>query len=270
MIKWFYICCVILIMTHSVSSLKEITCISVLKDPTIKDLKCYFNFDTIGSESEFSVIVDQSFNDDENRNVKEIVFKVEKNFKLPTEIFQQFSNLEVLRIKPPGLNHLSRILSNAKNLVKLDMDFNGLTKLQSKTFMGAENLRFLQLMWNGLKKIHHDAFFGLSNLQFLYLQNNQLESLHDHTFKPLINLESLDLSQNKLDFLSKNLFKHNLKLSYLSLAFNKVHVTVETVFSELKFLKVLNLSSNICVDQIYDTPGDNFTAIERDLKACLD
>lgn len=271
MIKILYIFVVFLSFLSGSCGLKEITCISVHKRPqdsTKNDLKCYFNFDALGSGSEYVVMVDHSFTEGEDEHVKEIVFRIQNNFKLPSEVFHKFNNLEVLRIKPPGINNLPKIFENATNLVKMDLDFNSLVKLHSKTFNGAFNLRFLQLMGNKLRKIHADAFFGLWHLQFLYLQMNQLDSIHEFTFRPLTNLESLDLSQNKLEFLPENLFKSNGELSYLSLAYNKICVTTSTLFSHLQMLKVLNLSSNVCIDKLYETPKDNFTVIEYDLRFC--
>lgn len=121
---------------------------------------------------------------------------------------------------------------------------SGLTVVRNHYFKNMKNLEYLTLSYNQIAAIEANAFRDLVNVNDLKLGNNMIETLDEKLFATMIKLQELDLNHNKIKFLAPATFK--------------------IPYGELN---VLDLSSNVCIDEWY---GPNklrsLTHLKSDLK----
>ncbi|KAJ8299134.1 hypothetical protein KUTeg_023194 [Tegillarca granosa] len=129
-------------------------------------------------------------------------------------------------------------------LTTLDLQYNGIKKLDADTLSGMPNLKSLKLGNNRLKRIHSLALSTLNNLQKLYLNNNKLKQLSTGVFRRLQSLLSIDLSNNKIKSLPNEMFSGLENLEDLNLASNSIFDIQTNVFRQTLGLVDLNLSGN--------------------------
>ncbi|CAF1055240.1 unnamed protein product [Brachionus calyciflorus] len=211
----------------------------------------------------------------ENLNDIKDVFMRKK--KLPRIYFLNGSFLErtqldnLFNVSNLSLNKISLIgpfaFVNSNKTTILDLSYNNLTIIYSKSFYGMFNLKTLNLTANQISLLESDAFKDLSKLAFLDLGNNslryldenifdnlqelkninlefnQIELIEKYTFKNLIKLENIFLNNNYLKFLG--LFFHNLtSFLYLDVSFNQIRFVHNDTFRSLKNLKTILISYN--------------------------
>lgn len=116
---------------------------------------------------------------------------------IPTNFFYYFICTGTLKINPHLIIKLAQNdFHNAGKLVVLDISYNRLNEILSRTFSKANNLNTIDLSHNFISHIDDDAFDGLSNLNYLYLHNNSLLSISPTIFKPSL---TLTLENNLLE-----------------------------------------------------------------------
>ena len=69
-------------------------------------------------------------------------------------------------------SNLAQICNCDINSTRINLYYNGIVSIDSKTFKGLSNLQTLWLNNNQLSSIDANSFQGLSNLNELYLYNN--------------------------------------------------------------------------------------------------
>ncbi|CAG2244848.1 unnamed protein product [Mytilus edulis] len=87
----------------------------------------------------------------------------------------------------------------ARDINKLDLSYNKLTRLDANIFLRYKYLEQLMLDNNAISLLHKKAFNGLSLLSYLSMSNNNLnlsESYPTEVFESLKNLSILDISRN--------------------------------------------------------------------------
>ena len=118
-------------------------------------------------------------------------------------------------------------------------------------FSDLRNCTKLYLNWNRISKIESRSFNGLSNLDKLYLKSNRLHTLQGDMFKGLKVLQLLALSSNRLRIISDDAFIHIDSIHELYLHFNDLTRLPEQAFSHLPRplqLSLLKFRSNSTIE----------------------
>lgn len=110
---------------------------------------------------------------------------------------------------------------NPENLIRIQLEFQNLTKIKSDAFRGAYNLNEIDLDHNQILYIGEDSFEDLQNLTSLSLTKNNLTVIRSNTFTGAINLRRVHLNQNKIEHIEDGAF--NLpNLEYILLQNNRL------------------------------------------------
>uniref|UniRef100_A0A6V7KH69 Ig-like domain-containing protein n=1 Tax=Bracon brevicornis TaxID=1563983 RepID=A0A6V7KH69_9HYME len=164
---------------------------------------------------------------------------------LPSRIFTKVSltNLQRLYLKKCRMQQIDKdAFAGLTNLVELDLSYNLLSTVPSKSLGKAAFLRDLSLAHNQLERVNGDAFIttpnlvkldlsnarivdidangfrGLESLETLKLNGNRIATFHSDTFMPLNKIKSVELQDNPwicnchLREMRLWMFKHNLPL----------------------------------------------------------
>jgi Leucine-rich repeat (LRR) protein len=95
-------------------------------------------------------------------------------------------------------------LNNLVGLKQLNLRNNAISELAAQTRpLQLKNVIRLDLSFNKIEKLESYSFSGLIGLKYLDLNNNLIKTMSTKTFTGLQSIERLDLSRNKLGFLSK-------------------------------------------------------------------
>ncbi|XP_045537529.1 toll-like receptor 3 [Papilio machaon] len=151
------------------------------------------------------------------------------------------TNLKAVYLQNNNLTKLSNSLSNARNIIYLDLSFNNISDLNDTDFKSFSNLRVLHLAHNNIKLFNVPQINALSNISVINLSHNQISYVDLKYFKELI---SIDLSSNKISALNNTFFKNVDNLMSVDLSNNSIDNLPPGIFNNIKILKSLNLSSN--------------------------
>ncbi|XP_023215104.1 toll-like receptor Tollo [Centruroides sculpturatus] len=155
-----------------------------------------------------------------------------------------FCGLPSLKVLNLTYNFLEEFILEGclKELLKLDLSFNNLVRLQPLLL---PNLRLLNLQHNRLEFLSQDAITSLKKLQRVYFNNNELSSIPEDFFGGSTDIKEIHLQNNSLEALL-NCFGGLQQLLVLNVSFNLLrneHLSSDT-FSDLIRLVVLDLSYN--------------------------
>ncbi|XP_024081743.1 chaoptin isoform X2 [Cimex lectularius] len=130
------------------------------------------------------------------------VLKINHNFlqKIPSDI-QFLSNLEIFHAQDNNLDGIPKGSFKARNhkfLHEIDLSFNKITKISSKTFADLIELTEINLSDNRIVTIEHGSFVNLEKLTHLWLRGNKIQYLNSELFQNLPALSVLDLAYNSL------------------------------------------------------------------------
>ncbi|CAF0801271.1 unnamed protein product [Brachionus calyciflorus] len=232
------------ILIHEFSTPSRLKCIQkcILFETT-----CQFLQFTLGKRCElYSSIQKEIF----NGNVD--IYLRDK--KLPRIHFLNGSFLDRLQIfnmakvsfnlSRNGINQIVPLAFATSNKTEtLDLSFNNLTILYSKSFYGMINLKTLDLSFNQISQFESDVFKENSSLAFLHLENNFLKYLNGNIFDNLQWLRLLNLECNQIEVLDTNTFKNlkNIRKIYLG---NNNLKSLDPFFHNLELLSLLDISFN--------------------------
>lgn len=167
--------------------------------------------------------------------------------------FNFYTQLTILDISFNRIQDLgSKSFESNMEMTHLNVSHNSLKRLEKETFIGLKRLADLDLSDNEISNIHAQTFKDLSVLERLDLSNNKLVSFKPETFEPLSSLKILSLKNNSLlEIPSANLF-FIIQLEYLDLSENLIQQVSRHGIPFLKELKHLDMKSNIIgnVDQL--------------------
>ncbi|XP_022104661.1 uncharacterized protein LOC110986779 [Acanthaster planci] len=175
-----------------------------------------------------------------------------------------------------GGNLLTAILQDTLRtlgeLLRLSLENNQITYVESGSFSVTRELRFLDLSGNKLSVIpsalnvltslkvlnfsnnelsslSSDDFESFTKLDTLRLENNRLDSISNTTFHPLANLELLYIDHNFISADPIGWFTNSTRLAYLRMSHNQIPLTANVevwfgVAQETLPLEELHLDNN--------------------------
>lgn len=143
------------------------------------------------------------------------------------------NNIKIINVNSFGFNYFN------------NFDYYNQIRQESNSF---NNIVKLDLSYNGLKKIDSQAFNNFNNtLESFMLQNNEINSYNLKFLHQLTALKDLNLGFNLITNLKSNLFKNSLNLQFLSLQGNSIVFDADdssSIFDGLIGLQRLNLARN--------------------------
>lgn len=214
---------------------------------------------------------DVTINNSISHNVSVVRFLFSSIYKIPVEVFPIFPNIKVLFVKSVKLTEIDLKTKTefTQKFTSLRADFNEVTTLRSKAFLGLSNLQKINLKYNKIDCLEDEAFYGVENLKKLYLSHNKIQKLNDQHFSNLQCLESLHLDNNKLEAIPQNVFMNNCQLKILQLGSNKILTIAEGAFIINGNLKILYLNDNYCIESdIFIYPERNVSLLNDRLEGC--
>ncbi|CAK9809946.1 chp [Anthophora quadrimaculata] len=162
--------------------------------------------------------------------------------------FLMNTGLYNLRIKRNPLADIpdEAFLGLERSLWELELPYNRLEKIPSRSFRHLQKLQLLDLTGNKISKIAADNWRGLENsLQKLRLGRNAIDRLPADAFAGLTYLDMLDLRENNLKEIDPSVFRDGMAhLIHLYLNGNQLTHIPYAQLSSLKRMKVLDLSYN--------------------------
>ncbi|KAG2464768.1 TLR4 interactor with leucine rich repeats [Polypterus senegalus] len=157
-------------------------------------------------------------------------------------------NPEEILIYSLGGNFIHNVSSfdfiRFSQLIRLDLQYNQIQLIHSKTFEKLMRLEELYLGNNLVGSLPPGALLSLRKLRILYLNNNELKKLTQDVFSRLDSLIKLRLDGNAVESLQEDLFQSLTNLLYLHLESNRIRYVHKNAFAKLAKLRFLNLSGN--------------------------
>ncbi|XP_014224745.1 chaoptin isoform X2 [Trichogramma pretiosum] len=158
------------------------------------------------------------------------------------------TGLYKLQIKHNPLSDIpdEAFLGLERSLWELELPYNRLVRVPSKSFRHLQKLRLLDLTGNQISHIAADNWRGLENsLQILKMGRNSIDKLPADAFAGLTYLEYLDLRANSLKEIDPSVFRDGMAhLMQLYLNDNQLNRIPYSQLSSLKRMRVLDLSYN--------------------------
>lgn len=190
-----------------------------------------------------------------NNDVASVTFqRYPLNF-LVSEVFTTFPNLQILFIIADGADSLEIRMDSfkhAKNLQHLQF-LNAPTKvLPPNAFAGADKLTAFVMFPSDLEEINESAFTGLEKLVFSALHS--LKVIHV-TFAFIENIPA-------------RLFANNYLLEEVRLNRNNITTIGRNFISDLRNLKKLVLSENICTNHDWFNVTEQLAELHSTLEPC--
>lgn len=146
-----------------------------------------------------------------------------------------------------------------RDLQYVDLSFNHLHSIPSKSFLHQEKLQELHLNKNKLSSLNSTTFEGLKSLTVLNLRENFLDELPKRIFSILPKLEELNLGQNRIARIDPLAFEGLLSLRVLFLDDNLLKSVPTPAFSVLGSLAELHVGLN----SFDGLPDDAFQGLNR-------
>jgi hypothetical protein len=132
------------------------------------------------------------------------------------------NNIKIINSNNFGYNYLNNNFDYFTNQISTNIGSLS-SSSQSSSSSSFNNLIKLDLSYNGLKKIDSQAFNNFNKtLETLMLQNNEINSYNLKFLLQLTSLKDLNLGFNLITNLHSNLFKNSINLQYLSMQGNSI------------------------------------------------
>ncbi|KAG2469618.1 uncharacterized protein LOC120535478 [Polypterus senegalus] len=180
---------------------------------------------------------------------EKVLFRKGTASHIPSEAFQNFSNLNVLSITEFPISSLKNhtfLMRDSERFQFLDLSSNQLTScgVEASSFTGLKNLTDFTLTNNKLDNLKKSWFFDMWQLQKLNLAFNFISYLPPHTFDNLWKLQKLNLSSNGILYISTGSFFGLLSLTDLDLSSNDMVFINTDAFEPLVSVKHIDVSHN--------------------------
>ncbi|KAL1491676.1 hypothetical protein ABEB36_012236 [Hypothenemus hampei] len=146
-----------------------------------------------------------------------------------------------------------------RDLQYVDLSYNHLVNIPTKSFLHQEKLQELHLNKNKLSSVTNKTFQGLKSLTVLNLRENFLEELSRGIFSILPKLEELNLGQNRIAKIDPLAFEGLLSLRVLYLDDNLLSTVPTSAFPLMGSLAELHVGLNA-----FNTlPNDCFKGLSK-------
>lgn len=134
-------------------------------------------------------------------------------------------------------------------------------------FVNLKKLKWLWLSGNPIKFAADDIFYDLNSLEELRMVGCSITKLPEKLFNQLRNLKILYVYKNEITHLPKGLFANNLQLEKVWVNENQLQ-TIEVDFRNLPTVKEIELSSNVCTNEVYspEYPEDSTVSSLQELQ----
>ncbi len=132
-------------------------------------------------------------------------------------------------------------------LESLTLSKYNLPMVNSESFLQFRNLRKLHLEANNVSRIGHFAFKGLGKLRELSVQYNPLRKLEKFSFSGLQNVSAILLRHNRIESIEESSFAGSSNIRIILLDHNPIHVIRARAFANLRHVEHLILPSGIKV-----------------------
>ena len=123
----------------------------------------------------------------------------------------------------------SRDWANFLQLIRFDISYNDINKLEPFAFSKLSKLLALNLKGNRVKRSEF-VFFGLINLDYLNMENNNLITLNKHYFWGLNNLKILKLGYQRISHIEECTFQELRSLVVLDFVSNNLNSIPGNIF----------------------------------------
>jgi len=143
------------------------------------------------------------------------------------------------------------------SLQHLNLAFNSIHRLTSRSFEGIPNLLYLNLKHNRIRKFFVRPFRGLTSLRTLILSHNKISKLHNLVISynasnrrkqgcsgDLQNLRFIDLSYNRISEVGNLPFLGMCRLEIIHLHHNRLHFIPDGFLWDLNSLRSVNIDFN--------------------------
>ena len=179
--------------------------------------------------------------------------------------FAGLHNLTSLDLSHNQIERMMDVLNDLTRLQSLDLSYNNINVIQTKTFKDQSALNKLNLNNNRLQGIHGYVFEGLVSLRHLSLRHCDLLSLDGDMFNVIRNIQVLDIGGNQIYQLPAFSDFRVLPsaLQHLVVDNNQITRLVDSQFAGLNLYN-LNLTRNV-INAISGNVFDHFNVRVLDL-----
>ncbi|CAF0975950.1 unnamed protein product [Brachionus calyciflorus] len=135
-------------------------------------------------------------------------------------------------------------LLNISTNIRIDIYQSGLSLIGSFAFEKCKEIQTLNISYNNLTKIYSKSFYGMTKMIQLFMNSNQISELESDVFQDIPLLNYLSLNSNLIKNLDGNLFDYSKELVFLNLGFNQIECLNQGIFKNLKKLKRIIINNN--------------------------
>lgn len=193
-----------------------------------------------------------------NPSLKQMIIK-NNRIKLIEAGIQFYTELEYLDL---SFNHIVNIPSRTfffqKKLVELHLNNNKIGEIENRTFTDLPELQILNLRGNLVIELFDHSFSTLQRLEELNLGLNRISTIHTDAFIGLQNLKILYLDDNSLHKVPAQALIPLVNLAELFIGTNSFTTIENNAFGALKKLTTLNLKGSA----IYNVSTNGFVGLE--------
>ncbi len=226
----------ILLVTIAISEQKTFNC-EYAKDKPICKIE---NQDVPFNTTEIKFAVPEYVN-----RTLGIWFEKSKLEFVPTEIFDEFRGLQLLKISGSEIPVLKKdYLKGMSPLLALELTRDGIVTIEVGAFQELRNLKQISLYSNALKTLPAKIFQNNLKLEVIDLNENKIETVDQNLLNGLEKLHEISFYSNQLEEIPDNLFEENKLLSKIFLNNNHLKRIDEETFAGLTNLTEVYLSTN--------------------------
>lgn len=137
-------------------------------------------------------------------------------------------------------------------------------------YVGNFNLNIINRFWiehKNVKFVPRDIIRVYKNLDSLVLKNASISEISQDDMRPFPRLREIYLQNNQISSLSANLFELNPNLRIVHIPDNKI-TNIDGTFNNLKYLYILRLNRNLCIDSSAETYTDVRALVQKAANSC--